>query len=166
MQKKTIIKIIIIAITGLLIIGTGIILFLSLTNKKQAITSEEFKKIAKENDLVIENISLEDDTNNKNTDIKEALYATSENDWTIEYYVIKDEETAKYLYEETMKMYKVYQNDTSEEKIKNRKNYDLYTLKTQTSFYHVCRVDNTIISINAKDNDEKQIIKTINKLGY
>ena len=39
-------------------------------------------------------------------------------------------------------------------------------MKTQTSFMHVCRVDNTVLAISADDDDEKQIIKIIKQLGY
>ena len=166
-KKKKLILIIMITIgITLLVTGSGMILVTALTSTKTALTSEEFKEKAKVHNLEVEDVEITGQNGEKNSDIQEATYATSKNGWVIEYYIVKDEDTAKSLYLETKKIFKTYQNDMSEEKNETKKNYDYYTLKTQTSYFHVCRVDNTILSINAKDDDEKQIIEIIKKLGY
>lgn len=45
-------------------------------------------------------------------------------------------------------------------------NYEIYTLSTQTYYYHICRIDNTLILTNSIDKYEEQIKDVIKELGY
>lgn len=167
MTKKNKIKIIIsITILSILLITTGIILHILDTGPKTALTTNEFKKIAKENNLNVNNLELVDSNGNPNKDIKEAINAKSENGWQLEYYIIENDKKAKNIFKETEQIYLTFKNDLTEQEKKSKENYDIFTMKTQTSFMHVARIDNTILTTSASDDDEKQIIKIINKLGY
>ena len=145
-----------------------LILLLLLTGctNKTAITAEEFKKISKEENLKVKDVELTVENGQKNEDIKEAVYATSKKGWTLEYYIAKDEKTAKKLYKDTKEIFKSFEVDMSTTETKQKENYEVYTLTTQTAFYHVCRVEDTLLTINANDKNEDQISKVIKKLGY
>lgn len=164
MKKKKIIIVILIIISIISII-TGIILEIVYAPKK-AINPEIFISITKNNNLKVKTVDIKDQNGNKIKEVKEALNAESKLGWTLEFYILENEETAKKNYSQNKKIYSSYKNQLSDEKEKNRKNYDVFTLKTQTSFMHVCRVDNTILAISADDEDEKSIETVIKKLGY
>lgn len=167
MAKKTkLIIIISILVVSIVLITSGVILHILEPGPKTALTTNEFKKIAKNNNLNVKNLELTDSSGNPNGNIKEAVNAKSKNGWQIEYYIIKSKKIAKTVFKDTKQIYLTFKNDLSEEQKKSKENYDVFTMKTQTSFMHVCRVDNTVLAISADDKDEKQIIKIIKQLGY
>ncbi len=167
MTKKNKIKIIIsITILSIFFITTGIILHILDTGPKTALTINEFQKIAKENNLNVNTIELVDSNGNPNKDIKDAMTAKSKNGWQLEYYIIKNEKKAKNIFKETKQIYLTFKNSLTEQEKKSKENYDIFTMKTQTSFMHVARIDNTILTITANDDNEKQITRIIKKLGY
>lgn len=163
MKKKIIF--IILAISLVLIIA-GIIVGIMFYMPKKVLTTTQFKSVATKNDLEVKEVEIKDQNGNKIPDIDQALNAESELGWKIEYYILKDQDIAKKNYNTNKKIYSSYKNQLSEETEKSRNNYDVFTLKTQTSYMHVCRVENTILAINADDEDEKNIEKIIKKLGY
>lgn len=166
MNKKKKIILIALLIISLIIIIAGIITGIIYYSPKEVLTVTEFKKIAKNNKLTVEEMKIKDQDGNYNKDVKTALNAESELGWKIEYYILADQETAKKTYDANKKIYSSYKNQLSEEKETSRNNYDIFTLKTQNSYMHVCRVDNTLLAINADDENEKNIEKVIKKLGY
>lgn len=167
MAKKTkLIIIISILVVSIVLTTSGVILHILEPAPKTALTTNEFKKIAKNNNLNVKNLELTDSSGNPNGNIKEAVNAKSEKGWQLDYYIIKNEKLAKNIFKDTKQIYLTFKNDLSEEQKKSKVNYDVFTMKTQTSFMHVCRVDNTVLAISADDDDEKRIIKIIKQLGY
>ena len=166
MNKKKKIILIALLLISLILIIIGIIIGIMFYTQKEVLTVTEFKKVAKNNKLTVEEVEIKDQDGNSNKDIKTALNAESELGWKIEYYILTDQETAKKTYDANKKIYSSYKNQLSEEKETSRKNYDVFTLKTQNSYMHVCRVENTLLAINADDENEKNIEKVIKKLGY
>lgn len=166
MNKKKKIILIALLLISLVLIIIGIIIGIMFYTPKEVLTVTEFKKVAKNNKLTVEEVEIKDQDGNSNKDVKTALNAESELGWKIEYYILTDQETAKKTYDANKKIYSSYKNQLSEEKETSRKNYDVFTLKTQNSYMHVCRVENTLLAINADDENEKNIEKVIKKLGY
>lgn len=166
MNKKKKIILIALLVISLILIIIGIIIGIMFYTPKEVLTVTEFKKVAKNNKLTVEEVEIKDQDGNSNKDVKTALNAESELGWKIEYYILTDQETAKKTYDANKKIYSSYKNQLSEEKETSRKNYDVFTLKTQNSYMHVCRVENTLLAINADDENEKSIEKVVKKLGY
>ena len=46
------------------------------------------------------------------------------------------------------------------------KEYEKYTLKSNFKYMYLVRVDNTIIQLNANEQDEKAVTEFVNALGY
>ncbi len=164
-NKKKLISIILLIIFLILIIG-GVIIGIIYYTPKEVLTIAEFKKVAKKNSLQVEETEIKDQNGNPIKEVKNAINAESKLGWKIEYYILENQEVAKNNYNANKRIYSSYKNQLSEEKEKSRKNYDVFTLKTQSSYMHVCRVENTVLAISADDEDEKNIEKVIRKLGY
>lgn len=167
MKKNKKILIILIIISILLITsGITLLIITKINGPKTSLTSEDFKKEVKKHNLKPKKVEIKGENGQTNKNIKEAIYATSKRGWVIEYYVVKDEKTAKRMFKETTQIFKTFKNDMVEEENKQNQNYEIYSLSTQTYYYHVCRIDNTLISINYDDKYEKQIKKVVKELGY
>ena len=111
-----------------------------------------------------DNISAEN--GEMNNTIKEAIYATSKDGWTVEFYVLKDNKSANDTFNSTQKIFEAFEENMTSRTSVNIGNYDTYTLTTKESYMHVCRVDNTVLVINTDIKNKEPAKELVDKLGY
>lgn len=84
--------------------------------------------------------------------------------YQIEYYIFKNDETAKLAFENNMKMFKA--NKKYEGKLKSDDNYDKYVQETNDYYNVVSRNKNILIYVSVNIDNKKDIKKVLNELGY
>lgn len=150
------------------ILSTVLLLITGCAINKTPLTSDQFIAKVKEYNLEInnmtDNISSENGEINKN--IKEAIYATSKDGWTVEFYILQDEKAANDIFSSTQLLFEAFEENMTSRTSVNVGNYDIYTLTTKESFMHVCRVDNTVLVLNTEGKNKETAKELIDKLGY
>ena len=84
--------------------------------------------------------------------------------YQIEYYVFKNEESAKLAFENNMKMFKA--NKKYKGKLKSAENYDKYIQETNDYYNVVSRNKNILIYVSVNIDNKKDIKKVLDELGY
>lgn len=84
--------------------------------------------------------------------------------YQIEYYVFKNDESAKLAFENNMKMFKA--NKKYKGKLKSAENYDKYIQETNDYYNVVSRNKNILIYVSVNIDNKKDIKKVLNELGY
>ena len=142
-----------------------ILLLLSLTGciKKTAITTEEFKSIAKENNLTISDATKQ--YSNYGT-IKQATIASITNEWQVEFYVLTNEAEATSMFNTNKIDFESYKGNTSSENSLNLKNSSLYSLTSSGYYMYVRRIDNTLVYAKVAKEYKDTVKAFIKKLGY
>lgn len=144
-----------------------LIILFSITGctKKNALTVDEFNKIARNQDFsVTENKEFDADTY---IDVIEGSKAKFSNKWEANFFVLSGDQDAKIMFEKDKNIIKVHERGGKTVRISNDfPNYSTYKLTTNENYYYVCRVDNTVLYINAPKQYKDDIENFIEKLGY
>lgn len=129
---------------------------------KKAITTEQFKKIAEKNNLIVT------DVKNQFADfdyVYEATVAVSPEGYQIEFYVLSDVTNAQGMYTKNKNRFE--SEDTSSKKsVVNLNNYTKYTQQTKESYKVLSRIDNTMIYVSESVKNKDKINKILKELGY
>lgn len=128
---------------------------------KTAITDEHFRSIAEENELSII------DATGQFPDSKILVTASiAKNDnWQVEFYVIKDTESAVKMFNTNKKSFQDTIGHASSEVNIDLANYSEYTL-TGDRYMHVSRIDNTVVYVNEDKSCKGDIEAFLKKIGY
>lgn len=99
-------------------------------------------------------------------DIKNVVFAVSEDGWQIEFYVYENQDETKKMFENNMKYY----NDKVKNSIYHEKNtskkVDEYTIVEEERYTHVCRVKNTLLYVTAPIDSKTDVEKVLRALKY
>lgn len=158
MNKKSVLIFGIIAI----IIIVAIVIVISLSSGNKVPTIEEFEQKAIQQEFTISSIDNIVTQSKPVTVAKMAV--SSDSKYTIEMYVLENEEATKELYNEKKQNYEERKQEGDNSKETNKSNTNIYTLKANGNCMYIKRVNNTIISYNVKEADEKKVIKFIKSL--
>lgn len=155
----------------LLVIGilcTILLLITGCATNKTALTTSQFTSKIEEYNLEINNMTdnISGENGEMNNTIKEAIYATSKDGWTVEFYVLKDNKSANDTFTSTKKLFEAFEENMTSRTSVNIGNYNTYTLTTKESYMHVCRVDNTVLVINTDIKNKETAKELVDKLGY
>lgn len=132
--------------------------------KKEAISADNFDKIAEENSLIITDAK---DQFPDNPELEDARIASSIAGWQIEFFIFDDEEHAKNVYTKNKNDF-----DTNKDKDKsafnetNTSNYSSYTLNSNGNYMHICRINNTVLYLNVPESNKDEVKKIVKELGY
>lgn len=150
----SIISIITLLIATLLMSGCG---------DKAAITTEQFKSIAEEN-----NCSTADATSQyaQYGVIDEATIALSSDGWQVEFYVLTDETNAAGMFDTNKEIFESLKGNASAEASSSTNNQSSYTLTSSGYYMHLCRVDNTLLYVKVDDTYKSDVKALIDELGY
>lgn len=142
----------------LLLIPLLAIIFLTGCTKK-SITVEEFissfdtsKYKVEKNDSLIENINSKASAGNT--------------EFQIEFYEMKDKSHAEELFKKQKEEFNSVKTSVSAQNSIKSNNYESYELITNGRYMYNCRVDNTIIYVNANEKDKDEVKSLIDKIGY
>ena len=137
------------------------ILFLCACDSKEVKLEREFKDFFKDKDYTI--VEVDD-----KIDVKSILnaYAVIKNDgsYQIEYYIFSDERSAEVSYLSNKNNF----NDNFDGKISDYdgSNYSKLTMKTDTNYYIVERVENTLLYMNVENEYKDEVEELLKEMGY
>lgn len=142
-----------------------IVIFIFLTGcclKKNVLSQDDLELYSSKNQYFFEEISDED----IDQDFVNEAYILYHNGWQIEFYFLKDSETAKNLYLINKKNIEDYFTSTSSEDKEYGLNYKRYSLITPKRYYYVTYVNNTLMYVDVDVVHYKKVNGIIKQLGY
>ena len=143
-----------------------IIVLIALTGceSKKAISVEEFDKVLKEQDCIVEeNLEYYD----KFIDITNGSKARFSDKWEIDFYVLSGDKDAELMFEKDKNMLEVYKKGSAEIEIETTMpSYSMYQIVANERFGYVCKVGNTVLFVDTFETNKDEIKAIIDKLGY
>ena len=160
-MKKSVIIIVVIAVTLIAVIG---VVFINLNKEKISITASDFKNSMEQKGYAIT------DANSQFSqyDYVKQVYIASSNDYSfqIEFYELSDENYAMNFYNNNKSKFETSKGNASAETSASLKNYSKYTLSSNGKYMVVSRIDNTVIYVNVNDNYKDTVKDILKELGY
>lgn len=86
--------------------------------------------------------------------------------YTIDFYILENTSKAEELFKDEKNTFEASKDSVVIENSINVSNYESYELTTSLMYMYTCRVDNTLLYINANKEDKEEIKSIIKKLGY
>ncbi|MCI8620297.1 MAG: hypothetical protein HFJ50_00140 [Clostridia bacterium] len=157
-------------IIGLSILVTVIVIFSCyflfnlITKEKIKITADEFFNKMQEKEYIIADAKSQF----LSYDYIEKVYVATPSDYSykIEFYEMKDIESAKGFYETNKRIFEEGKKDGYIETNNNLKNSSRYTIKNNEKYSVISRIDNTAIYINSDIEYANEIDKFLKQIGY
>ena len=160
MKKKYIIAIIVIFIIVALLIGIK----LMTERTKTALTADEFKTIMSQKGYQITDATTQ--FSNSNYINKVYVAGNKKINYQIEFYDISDQTTAIEFFNNNETIFKNQKGSSAVETNVNGKNFQKYTLSTESKYKVISRIDNTVIYLNVDDNYKEEVKNALKELGY
>ena len=160
MKKKYIIAIIVIFIIVALLIGIK----LMTERTKTALTADEFKTIMSQKSYQITDATTQ--FSNSNYINKVYVAGNKKINYQIEFYEISDQSTAIEFFNNNETIFKNQKGSSAVETNVNGKNFQKYTLSTESKYKVISRIDNTVIYLNVDDNYKEEVKNVLKELGY
>ena len=160
MKKSAIIAFVIV----LILIVTGIIVFVRLNKEKKSITTSDFYSIMSQKEY-----NVVDATNQfAGYDyVKQASIAVNKNNtYQIEFYELEDDDSAIYFYNYNKSIVEESKGSSSAETKVELKNHAKYTLSTNGKYKVVSRINNTVIYLNVDEAFKDTVKNLLKELGY
>ena len=148
-----------------LLLGTLLIMVVLLTAcsfTKKAITTEEFTKKAGEHQLIV--VDAKEQFKDYEP-MKEGTIAVSTESWQVEFYVLKDAESATTMYNKNKDDFdkiSIRKNSLEE----NMQNYNKISLDSVDYYMVITRVDNTFLYAKVPIDHKEEAKEFIQELGY
>ena len=143
----------------------GIIMIFTLTgcSEKTTITTKDFVTHAHEYKYspydVLEQYKY-------NSNITEATLVQGREGWTIEFYVLKDADSADSMFLTSKSKFEKDKSNTSTQLSTSGTNFDTYTLETNNTYKYLSRVDNTLLYIDENEEYKDEILEFIEEFNY
>ena len=129
---------------------------------KTAINSNDFEKIATDNEYYFFDVSEKFSDDKK---VKSASMAAT-TVWQTEFYILNNKTSATEMFESNKQVAIAEKTNTSYEETKKGTNYESYSLTTNKTYTYICRVDNTIIFSRVPIEYRNKTKSFVKKLGY
>ena len=156
MEKRNIfLKIILSVMMIFLLVGCG--------NNRKAITTEEFKDKAKSHNYIINNAISQFEEYKY---INEATVVSNASNWKVEFYILKDKNSAVSVYEYNKEDFIKSKGNGSKETSESIGNYSNYSLTTNGNYMYLSKIDNTLIYVVADEKYTEDIKSFVQELGY
>ena len=162
-MKKSV-KIAIAVIVVLAIIAIICVAVMTTTGGKKAITIEEFDAKAKELGYIMSEVQNSTTDEEEITGSKAAI--KEDYSYLVIFYTLKDNDAANSFYNKQKENYEKSKQEGTEAVEKSGKNYETYTLKSDSKYMYVARVDNTVVQLSVNEESEQEVSAFIQKLGY
>ena len=99
-------------------------------------------------------------------DLNKVIFAVSEDDWQIEFYVFDNNDASKKMYDNNKVYYNNYLKNSLYHEDSTSKKVDEYTLIEDERYTHVCRVKNTLLYVTAPIDSKTDVEKVLRALKY
>lgn len=86
--------------------------------------------------------------------------------YTIDFYILKNTSKAEALFKDEKATFEASKDGKTIENSIKINNYESYELTTDLMYMYTCRVDNTLLYINANVEDKDEIKSLVKSLGY
>ena len=137
------------------------VMVISLTGclSKEAITTSKFIGVSRKHNYILGDVTSQYETYGS---IKEATVSQADG-FQIEFYVFESEKDAKGMFSANKTKFSKTSGTNFSAKVGN---YETFKLTNDDNYMYLCRVDNTLIYVNADAKYKDQIKEFINELGY
>lgn len=129
---------------------------------KTAITEETFTKKAQELGFEIYDVSSQYSSYGY---VKSATVAKS-GSWQLEFYELDSKDKAKSMFETNKKNFESQKGSTNTSNSKTIGNYSTFTLNTNETYMHLCRIDTTFLYVKVPKENKDDAKKLIDAIGY
>lgn len=130
---------------------------------KKAILSSDFKEKLEKKDFEIIDVSYQF----SNFDyIKEVTLAENNKGWEMEFYILKNNERAQYLFDVEKKLFESYKTSSNVELSKKANNYQIYSLTTAGYYMYLSQIDDSLLYLRVRDIYKDEVKKVVKSLGY
>lgn len=153
-MKKKILLITILITSLLFLTGCG----------KKALTIEEFTSSFDTNKYTVGEYQ-EGQIDTVIDGLQRGAYVTN-GSYTIDFYILENTSKAKALFKDEKATFEASKDGKTIENSIKINNYESYELTTDLMYMYTCRVDNTLLYINANVEDKDEIKSLVKKLGY
>lgn len=131
---------------------------------KKPITTEDFVKEANNKNYRVVNAI---EQYGRYEEIEEATIARSkDNNYQIEFYVLNSSKSAAAMFDSNKELFEQDSSIIKSRFTSNINNYSVYKLLSNNKFRYLCRVDSTLLYINADDKYKKELEEFIKNIGY
>ncbi len=97
--------------------------------------------------------------------IQRGAYITN-GSYTIDFYILENTSKAEALFKDEKATFEASKDGKTIENSIKINNYESYELTTDLMYMYTCRIDNTLLYINANVEDKDEIKSLVKKLGY
>lgn len=130
---------------------------------RKAATAEDFREVAKNNNLTI--VDAYDQMSQYNV-FKSALLAKSAEGWQVEFYILNTDADAQDMYDTNKKIFENSKTGTTRENYLTLKNYSMYNLISGDKYMYLGKIDNTMLYVKVDEKYTDNAKKIIKELGY
>ena len=149
----------------ILLLGAFILTLMVMTGctvKKDAITSDEFISQAEGSGLKCDDVTNEYSDNSK---IKKATYAEHEAGWSVYFFALDSQQSAKSLFGKNKKRLESEAQGGNTTFI-DTSSYESYRVKVKNEYYYICYIGDTFLSIHVDKKHESEVKAFCDKIGY
>lgn len=149
-----------------IIVGILCVLFLFVLTgcgKKNAITADDFKSLAKKNNYTVYDISNQ---YTRYPHIKSAIVARSSLNYQVEFYVLINDEYASSMFDSNKSIFENSKGNSSTYSSTSVGNYSTYSLTSNGYYMYLSRIDNTLLYLKVNDIYKKNVKNLVDDLGY
>ena len=130
---------------------------------KNALTTDNFKTISKNNSYAIIDVISQYEVYNY---VTEATVAQSSDGWQVEFYVLSDNAYATGMFNNNKSIFEGYKGSSAVESSSSMGNYETYSLTSDGYYMYLCRVDNTLFYARVEDTYKDAVKNFVEELGY
>ena len=151
--------------SNLLLVFISFVVLLTLTGccEKAVKNTSDFKSLSEKYKYTISDVTSQYADNKK---VKNALVAKSSQDFQIEFFVLEDEGSAGIMFFNNKTTFERSKRGSSSQASTSSPNYQTYSLTCNNQYMYLCRVENTLLSVNIPSNYKDNVNKFIEEFGY
>lgn len=140
-----------------------IIILLTGCKNKKAINSNDFKEKATSNNYIVSDITSQFE---KSKIVENAVTANKLGAWVVEFYTLKNDSNAKYMFNYNKEKASSEKANNSKEVSSSSGNFSTYSLTNNGYYIYICKVDNTLLYTKVNEQYKDEVNKFIQELGY
>ena len=150
---------------NILLVIISFVLLLTLTGcmDKTVKNTSDFKSLSEKYKYTISDVTSQYSDNKK---VKNAIVAKSSQDYQIEFFVLEDEGSAGIMFYNNKFTFDRNKSGSSSVYSSSNPNYQNYSLTNNNQYMYICRVKNTLLSVNIPSNYKDNVNKFIEEFGY
>ncbi|MBP5470776.1 MAG: hypothetical protein J6Z11_16215 [Candidatus Riflebacteria bacterium] len=131
--------------------------------EKTVKNANDFKSLAEKYKYTVSDVTKQYSANQK---VKNATVAKSSQDFQIEFYVLEDEGSAGKMFYTNKAKFENSKSGASMQASSSNTNYSTYSLTSNNKYMYLCRVDNTLLSLNIPSDYKDNVNKFIEEFEY